>query len=290
MLKLLFALAVMLGDLEPAGMLPPLAEMSALAQQVSAPDPAAPCPELDTAGEVAHEIAAAGGGARLSGGVSPELRARIDGWVKKYARHYRVEEKLVRAVLRQESGGNPLAVSPKGAMGLMQLMPETATLMGVTDPFDPEQNLAGGVQYLKLCLNLFRDDAALALAAYNAGPQNVEKFGGIPPFAETQQYVTAILGYCPAPAGTEATAKTPLPEVTPKEPEGLTWRVPQAAWKLAPPQSKVAEPRWKLGVAGSPPGQEGKKLFWVLPGRTKPAPPLAQSRLGGAKNPPATTP
>jgi hypothetical protein len=249
---------------------------------------------VETAGEVLHEIGAAGGGARLGGGVSPELRARIDGWVTKYARQYRVEEKLVRAVLRQESGGNPLAVSPKGAMGLMQLMPETAALMGVADPFDPEQNIAGGVQYLKLCLNLFREDAALALAAYNAGPQNVERFGGIPPFPETQQYVTAILGYCPAPAGVDPTAKTPPPprpeELKATEPAGLKWRVPQAAWKLAPPQSKVTEPKWKLGPTGSVQGQEGKKLRLGLPGRSKPAPPLAQSRLDGGKNSPTTSP
>jgi hypothetical protein len=92
-----------------------------------------------------------------------------------------------------ESGGNPMAESPKGAGGLMQLMPATAQELGVTDVFDPEQNLRGGAKYLRQQLERF-GDPSLALAAYNAGPANVDKYGGVPPFAETQNYIAKILG------------------------------------------------------------------------------------------------
>jgi hypothetical protein len=126
----------------------------------------------------------------------PKLNAQINLLIKKYAKRHGIDEKLIRAVLQKESGGNPIAVSPKGAMGLMQLMPETAQSLGVDDPFDPEQNLAGGTKYLKYCLNLFCQDVALALAAYNAGPETVKRYGGVPPYAETQHYVAGILG-CP---------------------------------------------------------------------------------------------
>jgi len=113
--------------------------------------------------------------------------------VQKYAQQHAVEEKLVWAVMRKESGYNPGAVSPKGAMGLMQLMPGTAAMLGVAEPFDPEQNIAGGVKYLKLCLNQFGQDVGLALAAYNAGPGNVVKYQGCPPFAETRAYVDSVM-------------------------------------------------------------------------------------------------
>ena len=126
----------------------------------------------------------------------PNFKARLNLLIKKLAKRHGVDEKLIKAVLARESGGNPLVVSPKGAMGLMQLMPETAMSMGVQDPFNPEQNLAGGVKYLKYCLNRFNHDTTLALAAYNAGPEAVQKCGGVPPYPETQQYVASILG-CP---------------------------------------------------------------------------------------------
>ena len=126
----------------------------------------------------------------------PKLKAQINLLIKKYAKRLKVDEKLIRAVLQKESGGNPIAVSPKGAMGLMQLMPETAQSLGVEDPYNPEQNIAAGVKFLKSCLNLFSQDVTLALAAYNAGPETVKKYGGVPPYPETQQYVAGILG-CP---------------------------------------------------------------------------------------------
>ncbi len=101
---------------------------------------------------------------------------------------------LLSAVAKQESAYNPLAVSSAGAQGVMQLMPATATQYGVTDPFDAAQNVDAGAHLLSDLLKRYNGNTALALAAYNAGPGNVSKYGGIPPFPETQQYVSRILG------------------------------------------------------------------------------------------------
>ena len=101
---------------------------------------------------------------------------------------------LVKAVIKTESGGNPTAISRKGAVGLMQLIPETADRMLVTDVFDPRQNIFGGVRYLRVLANLFNGDIELTIAAYNAGENAVIRYGGIPPFAETQEYVVKVLG------------------------------------------------------------------------------------------------
>jgi hypothetical protein len=121
---------------------------------------------------------------------SPQLEAMI----QKYARIYGVDPSLVKAVMRHESGFNPQATSPKGAQGLMQLMPGTAALMGVQNAYDPEQNIAGGVGYLRHCLDRFQQNPALAVAAYNAGPERVAKAGNtVPPIAETQSFVANVM-------------------------------------------------------------------------------------------------
>jgi len=106
---------------------------------------------------------------------------------------YALESSLLRAVARKESAFYPCAVSRAGAMGLMQLMPETAATLGVADPFDAEQNIFAGAQFLRFLLDRFQNDLGLALSAYNAGPSRVERHGGIPPIPETQDYVMSIL-------------------------------------------------------------------------------------------------
>jgi soluble lytic murein transglycosylase len=123
--------------------------------------------------------------------LSPEDE-EIENLIVTAALDYDLDPRLVQAVMQVESGFNPTALSNKGAMGLMQLMPQTAQILQVSDPWDPEQNVRGGVKYLKQMLDRFRD-LELALAAYNAGPEAVERHGGIPPFQETQQYVRKVL-------------------------------------------------------------------------------------------------
>jgi soluble lytic murein transglycosylase-like protein len=108
------------------------------------------------------------------------------------ARYNAVEESLIRAIIHAESAYQPDAVSPKGAQGLMQLMPATAADMAVGDPFDPADNISGGTLYLAQLLEEFKGDVELAAAAYNAGPSAVYKHGGVPPYDETQEYVRRI--------------------------------------------------------------------------------------------------
>ncbi len=116
-----------------------------------------------------------------------------DTYIQMTCKSYGIDCNLVKAVIRAESGYNARAVSPKGAMGLMQLMPGTSRDMGVSNPFDPGQNIEGGVKYLRMMMDRFRNNLHLALAAYNAGPEAVDKYGGIPPYNETQVYVRTVM-------------------------------------------------------------------------------------------------
>lgn len=120
-------------------------------------------------------------------------RNEINNLITKYADKNGLDEDFVKAVINQESGFNPNATSHCGAMGLMQLMPTTAQGLGVTNAYDAEQNIQGGTKYLKGLMDRFGNDKSLALAAYNAGPNAVKKYGGIPPYAETQNYVKKVL-------------------------------------------------------------------------------------------------
>ena len=118
----------------------------------------------------------------------------MDAIFEEAAAKFGISSRLIKAVAKTESNFNSEAVSHAGAMGVMQLMPGTARTLGVSDPYDARQNIMGGAKYLKANLDKF-GDVSLALAAYNAGPGSVEKYGGIPPYSETQNYVRKVLSY-----------------------------------------------------------------------------------------------
>jgi soluble lytic murein transglycosylase-like protein len=132
--------------------------------------------------------------------------SRYDDLVLEHASRHSLRPELVRAVIQVESGFNARATSPKGAMGLMQLMPATARDLGVRDPYDPAENIRGGTKYLRQLLDKYRGNEELALAAYNAGSGAVDKYGQrIPPYRETKDYVSKVVGS----AGRTASGKRP---------------------------------------------------------------------------------
>ena len=118
-----------------------------------------------------------------------------EGIIQQAATRFRLDPFLVKAVIKAESAFDENAVSSQGAQGLMQLMPETANELAVEDPFNPEENIFGGTRYLSQLMVRFKQNWQLALAAYNAGPENVESYNGIPPFEETQTFVKRVLSY-----------------------------------------------------------------------------------------------
>jgi len=119
----------------------------------------------------------------------------FDSLISEFAKKYAVDFALIKAMIRAESGFNPRAVSRKGAKGLMQLMPETALRMNVSNAFNPKENIEGGVRYFKYLLSLFNNDLRLSLAAYNAGENVVAQLGTIPPYRETVDYVRRVLDF-----------------------------------------------------------------------------------------------
>ncbi|MDH5672090.1 MAG: lytic transglycosylase domain-containing protein [Myxococcales bacterium] len=137
------------------------------------------------------------GGARKGrarkGAPDPARLTRYDAHLSEAARVYQLPEAFLRAVMRVESNFYVDAISAKGAMGLMQLMPRTAQAMGVVDPLDPRQNVLGGARYLRVLANRYGGDLVLTVAAYNAGPGAVDKYSGVPPYTETRRYVRRVL-------------------------------------------------------------------------------------------------
>ncbi len=134
-------------------------------------------------------------GFRVGPSISRAESRAFDPIIASVARRFGVEQALVKAVIKAESGFQPNAVSPKGARGLMQLMPGTAQMHGVRNIHEPGENIAGGVQHLRMLLDRYRNNVVLALAAYNAGEGWVDQYGGIPPFQETREYVQRVLRF-----------------------------------------------------------------------------------------------
>ena len=153
-----------------------------------------------------------------SGSVSsPE---NLEEYFKEASETYGVDINLLKAIARQESNFNPSATSSAGAMGVMQLMPSTAKGLGVTNAYDAQQNIMGGAKLMAQNLKKYNGDVSLALAAYNAGGGNVDKYGGIPPFKETQNYVKKVLGYYQN--GVDIPSQTSSAQASATDTEGLS--------------------------------------------------------------------
>ncbi len=142
--------------------------------------------------DAAEEGQVVQGSAVRPGETNAPGKVDLDVLIRRLGERYGLPPELLRAVIRQESAFDPFAVSKKGAQGLMQLMPGTARRFGVQDVFDPAENVLGGVKYLRFLLDRYEGDARLALAAYNAGEAAVDRYAGIPPYAETRDYVERI--------------------------------------------------------------------------------------------------
>lgn len=120
---------------------------------------------------------------------------KYDAFIQQMGQTYGIDPRLIKAVIKAESNWDHTAVSSAGAMGLMQLMPATADSLAVSDPFNPYQNIEAGVRYLRRMIDMFNGDIILALAAYNAGPNAVKKYKGVPPYAETRNYIKIVMRY-----------------------------------------------------------------------------------------------
>lgn len=133
------------------------------------------------------------GGKKPEPASKPTSKDAYETIVSNTAGKYKIDPELMHAVITAESNYNPDAVSHRGALGLMQLMPDTARILGVKNPFNPAQNIEGGAKYLRLLMDKFNGNLKLVLAAYNAGPNTVENYGGVPPYKETKDYVAKVM-------------------------------------------------------------------------------------------------
>lgn len=182
---------------EPPARPAPAASSASFAQALRRAAPVDPMPvdpmPVDTSPLLPFDIPGAPGAAAVA---APEggKAAPYESLIAAASTRHGVDSGLLRAVIRAESGFNPRAVSRTGAQGLMQLMPGTSRALGVSDPFDPARNIDGGARYLRHLLDMFGSQP-LAVAAYNAGPGSVKRYGGIPPYSETQAYVRRVMDY-----------------------------------------------------------------------------------------------
>ena len=168
----------------------PTAEIDRFEPDLTPPEPS-PAPEVDRSQPgVVPPPAIPAAAAKLQ---APQSSVNVEDAVNAASDRYRLDPDFVNSVIRAESGFNPRAVSRKGAQGLMQLMPETASQLGVSNAFDPQSNVDGGTRYLRELLERYNYDMVKALAAYNAGTKRVEQYHGVPPYRETRAYVTSIV-------------------------------------------------------------------------------------------------
>jgi soluble lytic murein transglycosylase-like protein len=171
-------------------------------------------------------------GSALAAGLGAEIQkkaASYDPIVRRIANQYVVDPALIHSIIAAESAYNRFAVSGKGAQGLMQLMPETARDYGVENTFDAVQNIEGGVKYLKDLQKSYPGRTDLVLAAYNAGPKAVEKYEGIPPYAETKTYVARVKGYLREMSA--ARKRTPIYEIIDEQGRRIVTNDPRLAYK-----------------------------------------------------------
>jgi soluble lytic murein transglycosylase-like protein len=180
-----------------------IARVSQLEAMIAAANGGSPSPSVATSTSFDQQLsqatdaqatsatAASGTSSTATGSGSVPYEQQIDS----AAQTYGIDPAILKGLIKQESGFNPNAGSPAGAQGLTQLMPGTAAALGVTDVHDPAQSIDGGARYLKQQLDRFGGDYSKALAAYNAGPGAVQRYGGVPPYAETQNYVKSILAF-----------------------------------------------------------------------------------------------
>ena len=194
-------------------------------KSVTRPLPQRPLSGADSMLAIADEVPSGGSqaiyGKEWRGMIRKRYTDNIDAWTQNYSKQYGVPADLTRAVIGAESHFDPNVTSPKGAMGLGQLMPGTAKDLGVANPYDPEQNIRGTSLYLSQLIKMFPDSMEKVIAAYNAGPQTVKEAGGVPNFDETKAYVDRVIGYMDL-EGSHFEKLTPSPKNEPKTmPEGL---------------------------------------------------------------------